>query len=112
MNAPILSELPSFGSVFAKAGRAAVQNSGAVVVHDEHTIGTLAWCGTGDDCLAFSHSAVSFVDKEDKAAEFTWEQLDFILPYDLSLCSDKLHTFSDMDTPASRLSGTVGKVFA
>ncbi len=72
----------------------------------------LAVCGSGKSAITFTNESVEFWGRNDMPVKFGWAQLDFILPGDLSLASDKLHTFCDMEVPAARIANVVGTVFA
>jgi hypothetical protein len=72
----------------------------------------LAICGSGKSALTFTTENIEFLNKDDVPQKFGWVQLDFILPGDLSLASDKLYTFTDLETPARRVSDTIGKFSA
>ncbi len=72
----------------------------------------LAVCGSGKSALIFTSENIEFLNKDDVVTKFGWVQLDFVLPGDLSLASDKLYTFTDLETPARRIANTVGKIVA
>jgi hypothetical protein len=103
-----VSDALTFGDVFRQASaKSAVAGQGAPAQPS-----VLAVCGSGKTALTFTRENIEFLNKDDVPQKFGWVQLDFILPGDLSLAADKLHTFTDLETPARRIAYTVGTVFA
>jgi len=112
VSAPVVSAQPTFGAVFLQACQRSSSGAGVAIASADSVLATLARCGSHPYCLEFSNRRISFTDRAGRDAEFSWEQLDFILPFDLSLASDKLYAFSDMDAPAERIARIVGVIFA
>jgi hypothetical protein len=104
-----VSDTPSFAYVFRQA-RAKSAAAGELLAASDTSI--LAKYGTGKSAIIFTNDNIEFLNKNDTPVKFGWMQLDFILPGDLSLASDKLYTFTDMDIPATRIANQVGVVFA
>jgi hypothetical protein len=101
----------TFGDVFTKACRARA-TTGISVAPAQSATGALAAFGSNSEALVFTSSGISFTDTGGGKIGYSWQQLDFILPGDLSLASDKLRTFTDFETPAARIARIVGFVFA
>lgn len=104
-----MSDTPSFAYVFRQARAKSAMAGEPLAAPDSST---LAMYGTGKSAITFTNDNVEFLNKNDAPVKFGWVQLDFILPGDLSLASDKLYTFTDMDVPATRIANQVGVVFA
>lgn len=60
--------------------------------------------------MAFTDRGVSFASASGKGS-YSWEELDFILPQDVTLASDKLSTFSEMEAPARMLAERLSRIF-
>jgi hypothetical protein len=103
----------SFASVFVKACRAK-----SATAADDARIGAgvpgepLAVYGSGNQTFVFSDKGLSFKDPDGAVIDYSWDQLDFILPGDLSLANDKLHTSTDLSQLALLIGGIIGLVLA
>ncbi|MBI1262767.1 MAG: hypothetical protein GC184_13695 [Rhizobiales bacterium] len=72
----------------------------------------LITCGSGEQALTFSDTGLWFKGPNGAAVEYTWLDLDFILPSDLTLVSSMVYTFTDMDLLAERIALVTGRAFA
>ena len=99
---------PTFPAVFVKALQAKeVAAAPDATLFDETASTTefgrpLIQFGTGKDRFIFSELGVDFKDQAGTSGRYSWDQLDFILPLDLSLAHDKLYTFTDISGQAHR----------
>lgn len=110
-----MSEVATFSSVLVKACRAKREPTASdIAIRDGNGLPgePLAIFGSGDRMLTLSSAGLRFKEPEGTAVNYSWDDLDFILPGDLSLANDKLHTFSNMDVLAGQIARTIGYVFA
>jgi hypothetical protein len=104
----------NFTSVFMAACNAkVVARTDDVAFFDEHASATdlgrpLICFGTSGDRFTFSEQGVEFKDRGGSAGKYSWEQLDFILPFDLSMASDKLYTFTSVKREARAIALRIG----
>lgn len=104
----------TFDSVFVQACRATSKGAAAdVVIADADAPGlSLVVCGSNGGAFVFSNTGVHFNDPKGAAVSYSWQDLDFILPGDLSLAKDKLDTFTDVDVVAGKVARAAGYVAA
>jgi|HubBroStandDraft_5_1064220.scaffolds.fasta_scaffold50283_2 hypothetical protein len=104
----------TFPSVFLKACHAKqVQAAGDVTLFDEQAPPAdfgrpLIRFGVSKEVFTFSELGVDFKDGSGNAGRYSWRDLDFILPLDLSMANDKLYTFTDISRYVHRIALSIG----
>jgi hypothetical protein len=93
----------NFSSVFTEACRAKGASSGYDVTlfeglpqSTDASAHPVVSFGQPKDLFSFSDQGIAFKNSDGKATQYSWDDLDFILPFDLSMASDKLYTFTDL----------------
>jgi hypothetical protein len=104
---------PSFAGVFVEAcRRKGLANVADVrLAHSECTSDSpLVSVSGGEGGLAFTEAGLSFRGQDGKGVRYSWEELDFILPQDVSLAGDQLEAYSALEDPARRLADKASAV--
>ncbi|MGH9808114.1 MAG: hypothetical protein ACRD9W_12795, partial [Terriglobia bacterium] len=107
----------TFDDIFVRAcaAKSAIAATDLAIAQTAYSGGALVSCGSGKNPIRFSAEGLSFCDTAGNAVSYSWQDLDFILPGDLSLANDKLNSFSDLDTLAgevARIAGKTGAILA
>jgi hypothetical protein len=104
----------TFGAVFVQACRATAKDTASdMTIADPAETGlSLVVCGANDGAFVFSNEGVHFKDADGRGVRYGWQDLDFVLPGDLSLARDTLATFSDVEGMADRIARAAGYVAA
>lgn len=110
-----MSPQPSFSQVFVEACR----KKGITTVTDvavlqgqasDKTLGNhLIKVGGADYRFVFADRGIAFADSAGKAGQYSWEELDFILPQDISLVNDKLRSFTSLGQIAQQTAAKAAK---
>jgi hypothetical protein len=109
MNLPTTT---TFAPIFVQGCQAKAKAQLPDLVINDAGRSELVVCGYGDGAFVLSSVGLRFRDTDGTVATYSWQELDFILPSDLSLARDKLDTFKDVEVLAARAARVIGKIGA